>query len=243
MTAAVDILARGEAIVRLTDDPGLSSRLAERETAVAALWEEAQKRQPALFDAPLPHYLGLTASSAETELRATAIQFRQLHVARLHPEWELGLMPIGVSGITICQDKKIVLAKRSLLVSQYKGYWELAPSGHLCSAAKPPAILDHETALLEELTQELGLAKSLVQECTTMGVLRDNTAPGVDVCCLIRVAATAQDIEQAMRIAHSPREYTALSFLALAEFRAIVEAADSLVPTSRELLRLVASAL
>lgn len=243
MTTAVDILARGRAIVRLTEDPGLSLRLAERETAVAALWKEARKRQPALFDAPLPHYLGLTDAASGTELRATAIQFRQLYAARLHPEWELGLMPIGVSGITICQDKKIVLAKRSLLVSQYQGYWELAPSGHLCPTEKPSTILDHETAILEELEQELGLTKNLVQECTTVGILRDNTAPGVDVCCRIRVAATARDIERTMRAAPAPREYTALSFLTIAEFQTFVAATSRLVPTSRELLWMVASAL
>lgn len=243
MLAAVDILARGEAMVRIVEDPDLAARLADRQREIAAIWQAARQRQPTLFDAPLPHYLGLTAVGAGTELRAARIRFSQLYAARRHPEWGLGLLPVGVSGATVSRNGQVVLARRSPTVSLYPDHWELAPSGHLCPTGEGPGVLDHRPGLLEELEQELGLTGDRVQETATLGILRDNQAAVVDVCCLLRVRATARDIEQALASAACSREYTAISFLPLSELSAFATAADSLVPTSRVLLRLIAAAL
>lgn len=241
MRADAIVLARGDVTVRLTTAPDLTARLAELEPKIAAAWAKARQEQPCLYDAPVPHFLELEEEGTRIELRAAVIGFRQLHAARRHPEWGLGLTPIGINGTTLTKDGHVVFARRAAFVSQDPGRWELAPSGHLSPPFGFLGQWRHEPDLLAEFEEELGMKRSRVTAVHTLGVLRDNWSPMLDICCLLRVNALADEIQSAM-VALAPRqEYAEAAFVPLDQAQ-VFAAARELTPSTRSLLTLLPKA-
>lgn len=137
----------------------------------------------------------------------------------------MGLKPLGVAGITLC-DGKILLGKRASWVSTYPNCFECAPSGGVDGK-------DLQKILLGELEEETGLSPMLVKHLSLIGMTFDSKSLNIDFVYLISLK------KKALKSIIQTEEYSELFFIEKEK------AADFLktkkcVPSSQAILSFIA---
>jgi 8-oxo-dGTP pyrophosphatase MutT (NUDIX family) len=104
---------------------------------------------------------------------------------------ELGIRALGVSGVLLVGANaaaEVVLGRRAASVTEYRGAWELVPSGGVDPRrARADGDVDVTAALLDELEEEAGLPVDAVAELIPLGLVHDLCQDGYDVCFALRL--------------------------------------------------------
>lgn len=200
---------------------------AEIEAAVEAIWSRERSRAGCrLFNGPV---LSLAAKAPDC-LTVRRADYRHLIAQRLQPElgaW-LKLRPLAVTGVLTCREG-VVFGRRALHLANAPGAWEPAPSGGLSHP-------DPRRQLLEELSEELGLAASQVSPPQAFGLIWEDDGGVHDILFRLTTEATAKDLLTAHQSAGSD-EYSELAIVPPQRLGAFLAAHhDTLLPIARRIL-------
>lgn len=131
--------------------------------AVDRIWEKALENHPYLFNGKIFSY----ESFSQQTLYGQFIDYKYFYASFIDSEVraELQLVPVGVTGITKCEEKTLI-GKRSENVTLFRGQYEFVPAGSL----DPLALVDGEVNLSmqyrEELEEEAGIPGDYIDAIT-----------------------------------------------------------------------------
>lgn len=240
---AYEIVARGDVELRWEDAPDPEPRLAAREREVERIWTDAVRESGGrLFNGTLPDLVSIERRASLTVLTGRFVEYRYYYAQWRRPGLDLGIRPIGVSGVTTFDEhsgEQVVFARRARHTTQYAGMLEVVPSGTIDrSAARSDGTIDFRAKLLEEFTEETGVDAGVVASTEVLGVVMDRRDRSHDVCCLLRARVERATLLEAM--ARSD-EYDEPVIVPRADLAAFVKArADGLVPMSLGICELLA---
>jgi ADP-ribose pyrophosphatase YjhB (NUDIX family) len=112
-------------------------------------WKALCDSNPAYFDGRLLHVIGVHRNGYGGAVLHVIDCAYRFHAVQDH-EFDLGIRPLGVKGITMHNDQAL-LGKRSQRVAAYRGLWEFAPGGVVEPGADPVS------TVRQELTEETSL--------------------------------------------------------------------------------------
>lgn len=205
-------LAPGFTVEVIDQMPVLPAAL---EAACAATWVAAKARLgEALFNGPI---LGL-ASHRPDRLVLRRLDYRLLLAAHAAPAVAaaLGARSIGVSGVLLSPDG-VVLGKRAATLAVEPGCWETAPSGSL-DRPDPVALV------LDELEEELGLARADIAGIEPLGLVHDEALDRFEIALRLTTALGAPALLARHRASGSA-EYDAVAVVAPAALPGFLAAA------------------
>jgi len=143
----------------------------------------------------------------------------------------LPIVPISVSCITCCESF-VLIGRRSPFVTQFPGFYELAPSGGI----EPDSIINGEVNLYRqvhlELEEETGLSADFIESSRLFGIIHDPEFDCIDLCVIIQMK---RDVHN--RSLQNTPEYTELKWIPLSKISVFCqEHAERIVPASQFLL-------
>ncbi|MEM2916590.1 MAG: HAD family hydrolase [Candidatus Woesearchaeota archaeon] len=236
---ACEIIAIGN--IELKSTPGMRALAPAKLARVEQIWLAETARNPKLFNGTVFAYLRHSLQGATTIIEGAFVDYKQFLAQLREPVLDLGIKPVGVSGFTVINDngkRYAVFALRSDDVTEYPGHLELVPSGSLdISALGPDGTVRFHDKLRDEFSEETGLPASAITSIRSCGLVFDRKDQVYDVCAIIEVNATRQQVLDAFC---SVSEYHKPCFVALKDLSKFVEEnAHVLVPSSLALARIV----
>jgi hypothetical protein len=202
-------------------EPAVQARIDE-------FWiEQKQIHGDALFDGPV---LSLVeAAPSRLVLRWTSYR-RLLAKARAPNLHNLDIRPLGITAILNGPDG-VVLGRRSATVAILPNRWEPAPSGTLTES--DPAHL-----ILEELEEELGLARDRVSKPIVIGLSTDVKQGVTDILLRLTTDAVADEIRDSYKRLGTD-EYSEIAVVPVNELAKFIDGLNgNFVPILPDCLRL-----
>lgn len=127
------------------------------------------------------------------EITGEFVDYRLFQLQRQNPEQVQSIRPVGVSGVTVVSEKGeefLLFARRAEGVTQFAGFYELAPSGGLSDEfARQDGTVDFAGQLLAELMEECKISADMVEELTPFAVVFDRRENVYDICCRLTLSA------------------------------------------------------
>lgn len=201
---------------------------------VDPIWEQ---RPPHIFNGSLLIHLASTIEADRIALTGAFIEYRYYYVQK-RSGVDLGIAPIGVSGLILC-DGHYVFARRSAAVTSYSGYLELVPSGGLDqSTASEDGQVDFAGKLQEEFAEEVGLPAHTLTSIKPFTVIYDPQDPVYDIGCLLRCSASLNTILASLSESEEYDDPIAVPTPMMPDW--ITQRRDEVVPTSLALLNALA---
>lgn len=196
---------------------------------IDTIWEKEQKRRNGkLHEGKILSAISFDEASLTGQFVPYKYYLAQLCDPSLKPD--LKIVPVSISGVTLIGDE-VIVARRAAWVAQYPGRYELAPSGGVRPQEDLEA-LDIKQQLLEELTEEVGIAPSQVKGVKYFTLVHDHKEDGIELCAEIRLKTTSLIIS-------STKEYPQIMALPCAEVEGFVrQRTEEFVPLSLILLKL-----
>ncbi|MBF0620833.1 MAG: NUDIX domain-containing protein [Magnetococcales bacterium] len=155
------------------------------------LWQSALQTNPSLFDGKLLHITDIKRTKPDQiHIQTMPIPYRYFYADRHDNGPNLSIFSLGVTGLTRFQDK-ILLGQRSGHVTQYPGYWELAPSGTIEPSKNGSP--DPVKQCVKELQEECGYSSATVNHVEPVCLFWDNAQSGTDIGCLLTLRSTKTD--------------------------------------------------
>jgi 8-oxo-dGTP pyrophosphatase MutT (NUDIX family) len=168
VSAARRIHLRRPPTLSVVDEPFVPDVDAARLDEVDQRWDALRAANDAYFDGRLYHVLGVHRNGhggAVLHVADCAYRFYAVQ----SPDFELGVRPLGVKGIT-GHGGRVLMGRRAASVSAYAGRWEFAPGGGV-EPGDPPSAQPART-LLAELREETG--RTARREPTPIAILFDD---------------------------------------------------------------------
>jgi hypothetical protein len=185
----------------------------EVERTIERAWQRASRRAQAdgrmFFNGPLCRLIQCDANDRSLTLTIGEVSFKEFVGTNLtHPHLryvhgpEVLADPLGVSAAVVSRDGFLLLGRRSDRVFAHTGL--LHPVGGMVAPGGRAGAVPHPfRSLVDELTEELGLARDAVVQGLCLGVVRDKAILqpelifdvhlAADVDAIRRAAATAPD--------------------------------------------------
>lgn len=116
---------------------------------VDAAWQRVRSRVPRAFDGPMLHVMG-TSRNGHGGVTIHCIESSYRFAAVAAEGVRTGMRGLGVKGISMSADGRLLMARRGKDTLNYSGEWEFAPGG----CAEPGVALPD--MLLRELREETG---------------------------------------------------------------------------------------
>jgi HAD superfamily hydrolase (TIGR01509 family) len=190
------MVATGSIILKVTRRPKLATKVMGFERQIRSVWAQELKKRK-IFNGKILAFTRLaTTAHTSVVVEGEYVEYCAFFAQRSRPRLEMGIMPIGVSGLTlVAKGRKIyvLLSVRSKNVTQYPGYFECAPSGSLDdSCLKIDGTIDYEAQLVKELSEETGLSGINIEKVESLCLLFDSDEKTYDICCTIRLAGWKQ---------------------------------------------------
>ncbi len=138
---------------------------------------------------------------------------------------EFALLPMGISCITMWQDR-VLLGKRSPKVYSYSGLYEFVPSGTIDERCKVDSIVDYKKQIAREFEEETTIDPSVITSIVPIGVFQKKSEPFCDLCFVIEL-----DPLQDLSFIRQSEEYTELMWVKKENVRDfLTEHSKTLVP-------------
>lgn len=154
------------------------------------------------------------------------------HLRRSDLSKQLKICPIGVSGITV-SDNKVLFAQREAAVSLYPLFYELAPSGGIdpTSVMGNKIVIEHQ--IISELWEETGIVNADIVGIQPHLIIQDFVLNMIDVGVRIKVKP-----HLCQKTLKPTREYRQFFWVGPDELNSFVkEHKNEFVPTSLILLK------
>ena len=234
------IIAIGDIRLQMADDPRIEKILAKNYDAIEEIWQKALKEKDVkLFNGTLPNFIGIS-SKKEGEIKVTAhfVEYKHFIAQRKQPDLKLGIKPIGVSGIIVLKEDDgdyIVFAERTGNVTEYPGFFELVPAGSIDKEyAGDNGIIDFQSKLLSEFTEETGLSKNYVKDISGFAFVLDTNHDVYDICCRILLGVKKESVVREFLGSKESHRPVFIPVKDLGEF--VKERAAKIVPTSMAMI-------
>lgn len=146
-------------------------------TQIEQIWSDAIANHPNLFNGKiytLKNYKDGNLYIAESEYKVSFSIQKSPNIFKENP-----ISILAVTGILLCEDG-LILGRRGNSVSFQNGLWEPAPAGSLSCP-------DPKAQVLEELEEELGIARNRINEIEITGLIEDNNTSIADIIYKITI--------------------------------------------------------
>ncbi len=225
----VPIAQTSQIIVHTVHDCPIYSKAIQAQ--VEALWQAACAKKP-LFNGSIVCYHSHQKRQGVLHIQCFVHEYKYFLAQLTDPSLDLGLSPIGVSGLLIDPQQNTLIGQRQG-VTQYDGYYELMPSGSIEADKKTPeGYLDYTAQLLTELEEETGIAPTAVQQLVPFCLLYDTQHQVYDIGCKVYLNAPLVDLVRPQ----AAEEYSNSKIISLATCTQALQF-DTTVPTSWGLLQ------
>ncbi len=214
------------------DSPEICSDIERR-------WAELHTANPRCFDGPI---LAIERFDPATNtVHARRDGYKRLAV---QPQVETGVRILSVTGVLTALDGRgracALLAQRSPQTRVFGGLWELAPSGGIDppGGATAMELGEIRSQLGKELREELGLELD-VSRARPIALCADEAGRSVDIVLRLDTGSAIDALDIG---ADRAWEYTGVRWIELGKASAFArEHADELIPSARDLLRVLSS--
>ena len=195
---------------------------------IEGLWLQA------LQDGGRKIFNGICHSLVEFDEKRLVLQpfeYKFLVAQRSDPETgdALALRPVGVTGLSLCQDG-VVFGKRSSRLALNGGLWEAAPSGGL---DRP----DPEAMLFEELSEELGLERGVVRSKELIGLAEDTDSGEVDLVFKLALDVGRSGVVSSFQ-RKATQEYDDIAVVPVEDLAQFLASTGALLPALEPMLQL-----
>jgi hypothetical protein len=202
---------------------------------VEKLWSEAQsERSGALYNGLIFN----VTDFAWPLIRGHFIDYKIFIAAQRRPDLfsKQRVRPLGVTGVSRCGDG-IILGRRSDLVTQDRGLWELVPSGGLdVSSREVDGSINITGQFVQEFNEETGLLSEMISEIRPSHVVEDMSTHVFDIIATLDLNASSEDTERLLSRTRTD-EYQEFKVLKPHDIAAFLEARpDQIAPLSRYLI-------
>ena len=219
--------------VRLNDVPLVFP--SDLEVEVEQLWQAEQvRRGKALFNGKIFSAVAITPDT----IHGRIVEYRHLIAQRAKPELfeALNVRPLAVSGLFDCANG-VVFGRRSGIMTQDAGLWELCPSGGLdASKIAAGGKIDYCAQILIELREEIGISPDAVTKIYPFCLVDDSDSHVLDIGIALTSRLSADEI-LALHRATATKEYDELLIVPHDEVAQFVESErGQLVAASAALL-------
>ena len=231
------IIATGNIdLQEIKSNPQTERLIDENKKAIEDTWLDASKNKK-MFNGVLLNICEINKKKDKIEINGNFVEYKNFF-AQTKTGLDLGIKPIGVSGITIFKEANteyVIIAKRSENVTQYPNFFELVPSGSIDKKCiNTDGTIDYKSKLLSEFTEETGLSKNLVKDISSFVFVLDTDHNVYDIGCKILLDAEKKLIEEKFK---DSEEYSDPIFIAVNELNNFVKTQKNLiVPTSMALI-------
>jgi len=172
------VLAQGSELDIENFDEPMDLQMAD-ETKIEALWQQAIKVNPSLFDDLIKSYKGHTvAENGKIVVSSATVAYRKLYAGLMDAELPK-YRALAVSAIAQDKNGNVLLGKRGSQVSEYPGYWETVPSGGL--PAQNQGMDSHRAQSIIEFNEETGLATEGIESYNVLGLIYDREHQVIDI--------------------------------------------------------------
>jgi hypothetical protein len=197
-------------------------------------WKQAVlNSNGSLFDGMLLNCLKVETLNHQVLIEGNFIEYKFFWAQKHFPELKLNITPIGISGLIVTYHESVmhvVFARRTNHNFQYKGHYELIPSGSIDDSEPKSKEINFYNQLLVELKEEAGLGIENFTKIASLGLLLDTRDNVLDIACLLETKA---DREQLRRQIILSDEYQDLEFIPVDELPQFLrENKENVVPTS-----------
>lgn len=199
------------------------------------IWRDEVRKNKNLYESDLLNLIEIKRESDGIKVFGVFISYKQFLAHRIRPELGLCINPIGVSGVTIFEEsgkRFIIFARRNIHTTEYPGLIEMVPSGGVDRRfAMQDGSVDYKSALLEEYTEETGLAAEKVERVEEIAFIFDKRDGVYDICCRIYSNTTKKEIREKFPYC---QEYESPIFVEVESLTDFVrDNSDMIVPTSK----------
>lgn len=197
--------------------------------AIEKIWNQYLKLKQ-LFNGKIVCYKSHEKSNNVLSVECFITEYKFFFAQQNSSELDLGIMPIGVSGVIIDKNDNVLIAVRKN-VTEYNGFYELAPSGGICSLKRKDKIILHEEQLIEELLEETEIKRDVIEAIEIFCFIFDKNDGVYDICSKLHVS---KPLEQLLKN-KTTKEYKNFEIVSLKDVKSKIIKNDC-VPTSRVML-------
>ncbi|MCG8684758.1 MAG: NUDIX hydrolase, partial [Desulfobacterales bacterium] len=147
-----------------------------------------------------------------------------------NPELALNFSSVSVSGIILDEKKNTIIGKRNN-VTEYKGFYELIPSGSIDADRVRRGSVTFKDQIIEEFEEETGLDRRTIKRIEPICVIFDKTHMVYDICMKISIRGFLHHL----LTSDSNREYKQVQIINLENIHTKINI-DNMVPTSQVML-------
>jgi len=235
-----EIVAIGNIQLQTMKDSQIDGILASNRDIIEEIWQNTQKEKGGkLFNGTLTNFVRVDKKNISNHIiKSHFIEYKSFLAQRKRPDLNLGIKPIGVSGVIVLKEANkeyVVFAKRANDVTEYPAFLELVPSGSIDKEySDVNGTIDYKAKLLSEFSEETGLPKDYVKEISSFAFVLDTNHNVYDICCKILVESTRELFFSKFK---SSKEYQSPAAIAVDDLGDFVKVNnDSIVPTSLALI-------
>jgi len=233
-----EIIHKGNLILKNTLTKKIDNDTLEK---ISKIWKiELKKNNKKLFDGKAFSLVKTIPYSNYFEVEGAFIDYKTILADRKHPELNLKINQIGVSGLTIIKEKSdtfVLFSIRNKSTTEYPGYFELVPSGNLDeSVLQKDEIIDYKLKIIQEFEEESGLDKKFLDAVSTIGLVRDNINQVYDVVCLLELSNKLEMLRSSFKKVSEYKQPLFIKVENLEDF--LAENSKKIVPTSKAIIQL-----
>lgn len=194
---------------------------------VEKVWQDEQKKRR-LFEGELLNAHSYDQNRIEGAFVPYKLFLAQLSIPALKST--LKIVPVSISGLTLLGNN-VIVGKRSSNVTQFPGFYELAPSGGIGKDFIQDSRIDIRKQFQQELEEEVGIPAKKVKGFKLFALVHDHQLDLIDICAEIKIKPSAlQSIS---------REYSQIMTIPREELSTFMEQhREQFVPLSLLLLKL-----
>lgn len=219
--------------------PSVGQISQEQKLQIDRVWQRALNTVGAkLVNETLLDFVSLEIGPSQVKIFANFIEYKYFYAQRKRIDLDLGIRPIGVSGIIFLEqdfDCFVVFAQRSEQVTEYPGLYELVPSGNIDKEySYSNRVIDYRSKLLSEFVEETGLSRNYVRDISEFAFILDTNHNVFDVCCKITLEVKKETLFNGLLDSEEYKNPMFISTKDLGKF--INENKKTIVPTSLAIL-------
>lgn len=152
---------------------------------IELIWQEELKKRE-LFNGEI-----LSCLSFDKERLTGEFLPYKLFIAKLrNPEMQIKIIPVSVSGLILHGDN-IMIGRRSSLVSEFPGYYELPPSGGIGKEMLKEGRVELRSQIAKELFEEIGITPRKIRKIQFFMLAYDQKQDHIDLCAEIKITPFA----------------------------------------------------
>lgn len=191
------IIATGDVLLKYTQSD--EKKFYKHKEKIEQIWKKiCKQKQNKLFNDDVLSFVNISRINKKTLVEGMFVKYKLVIADRKDPSLCLQINPIGVSGVVMINEhneKYLLFSVRSSEVSEYPGYLELVPSGHIDkSIVRKNRIVDYKSKLIQEFEEETALSVDLINKIRTLGIVMDTVNRVYDICCVLEVNTTRENI-------------------------------------------------